>query len=81
MSAEEFMMSLRRHFSHNVVCFPAAFPLLASTSLVCFFCFTQNKIKKTKFSLPPFSDTFKTKGCSKLALQPKDYCAAFTQSK
>ena len=30
MSVEETPMSLWRHFSHNVVCFPVTFSLLAS---------------------------------------------------
>ena len=30
MSVEETPMSLLRHFSHNVVCFPVTFSLLAS---------------------------------------------------
>ena len=42
----EFSTSLWHHFSHNVVCFPATFPLLASTHLFFLFWFIQNKNKQ-----------------------------------
>ena len=84
MSSEEFLTSLWRQFSHNVVCFPTTFLLLASMSLFCLFCFIQNhekKQKKTGTSLRPPYDTYLRQAYSKLALQSTDYCAAFTQSR
>ena len=80
MSNREFLTSLWRHFSYNVVCFWATFPLLTSTSLFCLFCFIQNK-KNIKVSLCPHSEIFKTKVSSKLAQQSTDYCDTFTQSR
>ena len=78
MSFEEFLNSLLRHFSHNVS-FPTIFLLLASMSLFCLFCFIQNK--NPEISLSPPSDIFKTKACSKLALQSTDYRAALTETR
>ena len=48
MPFEEFPTSLWRHFSHNVICFPATFLLLASMSLFRLFCLIYNK-KQQKF--------------------------------
>ena len=82
MSVQEFLTSLWRHVSHNVVCFPATFLLLASTSLFYLFCFSRTSTTTTtKKSLRPPSDIFKTKVCSNLALQSTGYCAAFSQSR
>ena len=53
---EEFLLSIWRHFTRNVVSFPSNFPLLASTSLFYFLCF--NQTKETKISLRPPSDVF-----------------------
>ena len=80
MSVEEFPTSLRRHFSHNVVCSPATFPLLASSLYFVSFALSRTK-KSPKISLSPPFDIFKKKVCSKLALQSAGYCAAFTQSR
>ena len=63
-------------FSHNVICFPATFLLLANMSLFCLFCLSRTKA--TQILLRPPADIFKTKGCSELALQSTDYCVAFT---
>ena len=48
MPFEEFPTSLWRLFSHNVICFPATFLLLASMSLFRLFCLIYNK-KQQKY--------------------------------
>ena len=77
MPFEEFLTSLRRHFSHNV--FFTTFLLPASMSLLCVFCFIE--AKKTETLLTPPYYIFKTKASPKLALQSTVYCSAFTQSR
>ena len=94
MSVEEFPTSLRRYFSHNVVCFPATLHLLAvNTSLFRLFCFIQNqgiiyeelyaRTKKTQMPhcVHPLKYLIKAKVFSKLAIQSTDYHVAFTQSR
>ena len=63
----------------DVICFPVTLRFLASMSLFCLYCFLMNK-KTPEISLRPPSDIFRTKACSKLALQSTSYCPAFTQS-
>ena len=77
MPFEEFLSDvITRHFNDNV--FPPTLFYWQTIFLFCFFCFSKNK-KQQKFYYVQTLKIFKTKVCSKLALQPTDNCTAFTQ--
>ena len=78
MSSESLTSPLH-HFSHNVIRFFATFLYWKVCLILSLLLYAEQKA--TEISLPLPSDTFKTKACSKLALQSTDYCVAFTQSR